>query len=117
MDRARIKFDALRAKHLAARDRFDAVRSDLAARYGAEYLDSWLKPGERSALARCRAALEKSGDALFAHVQSFSPRDWSYGVPVSWVREELTFEDAARPLGEPLSVVPPLSFGSSHPRT
>jgi hypothetical protein len=29
--------------------------------------------------------------------------------------DELTYEDAARPRGEPLSVVPPLSFWAAEP--
>ncbi len=108
-DRAR--FDALRAKYLAAKKRCDDLDIALAVKFGRSYERSWLKAGDRKALERAQAARDKAGDALFDHVQSFSPRDWSCGVPADWVRESLTYEDAARPAGEALSVTPPLAYG------
>lgn len=116
-DRTRERFDTLRAKYLAAKAKLDEVSSALSVKYGSEYRDSWLRVGERKARSKARDAAEKAGDALTDHVATFSPRDWSYGVPQSWVRESLTYEDAARPVGEPLSVVPPLSWGATKPRT
>lgn len=116
-DRTRERFDALRAKYLAAKAKLDEVSAALATKYGSDYHDAWLKAGERTARQKARDAAEKAGDAFTEHVATFSPRDWSYGVPQSWVRESLTYEDAARPVGEPLSVVPPLSWGATKPRT
>lgn len=115
--RDRVKFDALRAKYLAAREKRDAVDLALRVKYGGDYQDAWLKAGERTALDRLRAARDRAGDAVFEHVQAISPRDWSYGVPQTWVCESLTFEDAARPVGEALSVVPPLSYGAERARS
>jgi len=116
-DRTRERFDALRAKYLAAKAKLDEVSSALAVKYGPEYRDSWLRMGERTARQKARDAVERAGDAVTEHVATFSPRDWSHGVPQYWVRGELTYEDAARPAGEPLSVVPPLSWGATKPRT
>ena len=113
----REKFDVLRAKYLSAKAKRDDTDSRFVARYGSGYQNSWLNAVDRLALHRARTAVEKAGDALTEHVATFSPRDWSYGVPQSWVRESLTYEDAARPVGEPLSVVPPLSYGATKPRT
>lgn len=114
---ARERFDALRARYIAARVKQEEHYAALRFKYGGEYKDSWLRAGERNLEDRLSAAVDKAGDALFAHVQAISPRDWSVGVPVSWVLEDLTFEDAERPVGEPLSVVPPLSYGSTRPMT
>jgi len=116
-ERLRARFDELRGKYLAAKEKRDALDVEFGSRYGSGYQASWLKAGDRKAQERATAALNKVGDAMFEHVKSFSPRDWSHGVPAYWVRESLTFEDAARPLGEPLSVTPPLSYGSTRPKT
>lgn len=113
----RERFETLRAKYLAACEKRDGLDSTLRARYGGDYQDSWLKAGDRKALDRLRAACDRAGDAFTAHLASFSPRDWSYGVPCHWVRESLMYEDAARPAGEPLGVVPPLSYGATRPRS
>lgn len=111
------KFDSLRAKYLAAKSKLDEYRSELRLKYGSEYRDFWLKDGERKRSDRLQASADKVSAAFFEHLQSFSPRDWSYGVPLAWVLEDLAFEDAARPAGETLSVVPPLSYGSTRPVT
>lgn len=113
----RAKFDALRVRYLAAKEKFDEHCSAMRVKYGGDYQDSWLRAGERRAEEKIRGKVATAGDALFARVQAVSPRDWSYGVPVCWVYENLTWEDAVRPAGEPLSVVPPLSYGSTVHRT
>lgn len=115
--KARKRFDALRSKYLAAKAKREDQLVSFRARYGSEYQDSWLSPPDRKRKERLNAAVDKAGDALFAHVQAISPRDWSFGVPLCWVLSDLTFEDAVRPIDEPLSVVPPLSYGSTRPRT
>lgn len=109
------KFNALRAKYLAAKEKRDAHDSAMRARYGGDYQDSWLRAGDRSDEERLRSRVWKAGDALLDYVLAISPRDWSYGVPVIWVYEYLAWEDVVRPLGEPLSVTPPLSYGSTVP--
>ncbi len=112
-----IKFDKLRAAYMTAKAKLDAFASQLASKYGDGYSSAWLKNSESTKLDRLRESADKHGDAFTDYVSSFSPRDWSYGVPGYWVRETLTFADAARPVNEQLSVVPPMAYGASKART
>lgn len=96
------------AKATEAKDEFDR---QLHAHYG-RYEDQWLTKTQRAKLTALRAKEDKIGEKIFELVTRVSPRDWSYGVPVWWVRRELTWEDAVRPKNEPLSVVVPGSWGS-----
>lgn len=116
-ERARARFAELRSKILAATAKVDQFDSALRAKYGTSYQSSWIKVGERDTLERLRAARGRAGDAFTKHLASFSPRNWDVGVPIHWVWERLTYEDAARPLGEPLSVVPPLAWGHTRHMT
>lgn len=86
-------------------------------KYGPEWQASWSSRGERTSVDRARTAEEKAADAFNAHLAAIQGRDWSYGVPGSWLREEITFDDAVRPPSEKLSVVPPIAFGYTSPRT
>ena len=116
-ERVRAKFAELRSKYLAAKAKIDQYDSALGARYGTSYQSPWLKAGERSTLERLRAARGRVGDAFTKHLASFSPRDWENGVPHHWVCESLTYEDAARPRNETLSVRPPMAYGSTYRMT
>jgi hypothetical protein len=113
----RAKFDDLRSKYRTAKQKLDEHDSAMRARYGGKYEVAWLRVGERRTLERLRDAVDRAGTAFFAHLQAISPRDWSYGVPTHWLYEDLSFEDATRPADERLSIVPPLSYGSTVPRT
>jgi len=112
-----IKFVKLRAAYMAAKAKLDALSSQLTSKYGDGYSSAWLKSSESTKLDRLREAADKHGDAFTDYVASISPRDWSYGVPCYWVRESLTFADVTRPANEQLSVVPPMAYGASRPRT
>ena len=114
---SRAKFDQLRSKYLAAYAKLHDHDVALRVRYGGNYEKPWLKASDRNALEREHAAVSRAGDAFFKHLQSISPRDWSYGVPIHWLYEKLSYEDAVRPEGQRLSVVPPLAYGATHPRT
>lgn len=114
---SRAKFDKLRAAYIAKQAKWSELETSFRCRYGDGYQKHWLKAGDATKLERASKAMDKAATALFAHIQSISPRDWSYGVPCHWIYEKLTWEDAIRPKGEPLGVVPPLSYGASHPRT
>jgi hypothetical protein len=46
---------------------------------------------------------------LFKLVETISPRDWSSRVPVSWIRDQLTYSDAITH-GQ-LSMIPPPAWG------
>lgn len=111
----RERFDRLRARWLAAREKYQAIDRAASLRYGSSYQKSWLSAGDRTKQDRARDAMDKAGSAFFDHVQSISPRDWSHGVPAHWIYEHLSYEDAVRPKSERLSVVPPLSYGATHP--
>lgn len=113
---SRERFDALRARYLTAKAKLDDVNAAHEAKYGPGCQESWLKPGERTAYRKAKDAAERAGEAFTDYVAAISPRDWSRGVPFHWVRESLTYEDATRPLGEVLSVSPPLAWGASAPR-
>lgn len=116
-EKTRARFAELRNKYFEAKVKRDLQDGTLRSKYGAEYQASWLKAGERKLKERLQAALDRAGEKLTDFIATFSPRDWHHGVPVVWVREDLTFEDAARPANEPLSVRPPLSYGSTVRKT
>ncbi len=84
----------------------------LVRTYGANFNRSWLTRPQQKKLEAFQERADKIGEKIFELVTKISPRDWSYGVPTWWVRRELTWEDAIRPKGEPLSVVVPGSYGS-----
>jgi hypothetical protein len=111
------RFDVLRARYLATRSSREAYRSGLAVKYGSIWERSWLARAEQRQLTTLERALERAGDSIYEYIQAISPRDWSYGVPAEWLRAELTYEDAVRPVGEPLSVRPPLAWGHRVHRT
>ena len=112
----RARFDSLRARYLTARKKYNDLDIAFSSRYGRTYNKTWLSAADRKKLENARASADKAGDAFYEYVKTISPRDWSYGVPIHWISEDLTFEDAIRPLGEKLSVSPPPSFGSSASR-
>ena len=116
-DKREVQFDKLRTAYMAAKTKLDAFASQLASKYGDRYPRTWLKSSESTKLDRLRESADKHGDAFTDYVASFSPRDWSYGVPDDWVRESLAFADAARHVNEQLSVVPPMAYGATRPRT
>lgn len=108
----KVKFDALRARYAELTRKRDEHDAAMSAKYGSGYSESWLKRGEAILREKLSNSREAVGDKLFDHVQVISPRDWSCDVPLCWVLQDLTYEDAVRPLNEPLSVAPPLAFGS-----
>jgi hypothetical protein len=115
-DRREIKFDKLRERYLARTKKLDEHKLQIHSKYGDGWSDGWLANADRRKLESERDQVGKTGDAFFEYLTSISPRDWSYGVPSFWLYESLSFADAVRPVDEPLSVVPPLSYGSTRPR-
>jgi len=117
MKNQRETWDALRAKYLAA---YEAAR-DLEIKLSARYLGAsqswlwrgWITKGEKSRLETLETRRDKLGEKVVAMIVAISPRGerWLSGVPVSWLRGDLTFDDAMRPIGEPLSVEVPLARG------
>lgn len=114
---ARAKFDNLRKRYFAAREKFDDFERTLGGRYGHQRgWQNWLKTTEKRRLDQLRAAKDRERTKFLDHLERISPRDWSYGVPSHWLVESLPYEDAVRPANESLSVVPPLSYGATEPR-
>lgn len=113
---ARAKFDNLRRRAIEAHVKWQDAKRELGFRYGhARGWESWLKATEKRKLERLSAAADRERAKFFDHLDSISPRDWSHGAPSHWIVEKLSFEDAVRPLNEPLSVVPPLAYGQTVP--
>lgn len=114
---SRAKFENLRRRYIGARAALTDAQLELGWRYGhARGWESYLKAAEKRKLERLRAATDRESGKFFDYLESISPRDWSYGVPSHWVIEQLSYDDAVRPVEEPLSVVPPLSHGATVPR-
>lgn len=110
------KFASIRARILQARDKRDTLARTLELKYGGYSLRpsymvwQWAKGHEKKKLEQLRAAYDRHAARLFALLAS-APRNWEVGVPYHWVAEDLTFEDAFRPVTEQLSVVPPKACG------
>lgn len=96
------KFHALQAKWREAADTERKCRIDLSVRYGGSI--HYAKAAERKRLDQFSKAERKACDRFCKHLASISPRDWSSSVPVSWLRDRLTYADALTT--EALSMVP-----------
>lgn len=107
------KFDDLRARILAKREKRDDLRRKIALRYGKFRID-WASKSEQRLWQRLCAAVDKDEEKMFDLLDD-SPRNWRSGVPASWALTKLTYADAIKPTTEPLSVVPPCSYGNTHP--
>lgn len=112
----KVKFDALRKRYLKAADALANLEIALSAKYGLSSRPDWYTGAERKKLTALRERIDKATDAFTGHLGRISPRDWSYGVPVRWICETLSYEDAVRPTSEPLSVRPPLAYGATQAR-
>lgn len=114
----RRRWDDLHAAYSIARDAYDQLEMQLSLKYGGSNLSSWrswIAKGERDKLERLRARLDKAGDKIYELLVRISPRGeaWLSGVPTWWVLNKLTWEDAVRPAGEPLSVEVPIAWGAT----
>lgn len=105
------KFDAKRAKYLKAVEKRTAIQVELATKYGDGFKNSWLNAGELRRLEGAKTRASDLADEFFVFVASISPRDWSNGIPFTWIVEKLTYADAVT--RGALSVVPPASYGGS----
>jgi hypothetical protein len=114
--KAKARFDTLRAQYLAA----DRAATDEAitqsVKYGTERdARSWAGRGEKSRLEKLEKKRDKIGDAIIDLIIKESPRgeSWQSGVPTSYLRRDLPWEDVVRPSSEPLSILPPSAYGWS----
>jgi len=99
------KFNALRAKWLAAERCAIDGRNVLRAQYQAP---CYARKGERDRLERYEQAERKAGARFVAHLAAISPRSWDRGVPVAYLRMGLSYADAVT-AGD-LCVVPPPAY-------
>lgn len=114
----RDRFEGFRARYLAAVVRLDEASAPMRARCGYHQdWRQWITRAEGRRLEALHGRVDAAADRLLKHIETFSPRDWRSGTPAHWVYEKLTYEDAARPRSERLSVVPPLAYGHSKPIT
>lgn len=95
-DNAKKRFKRLRNAYMLKRDRLWVVEHELRASYALPYEARWLTRPQQRRLDAARTAMSRAGDALYAHLAEISPRDWSYGVPCTWLYEQLTYDDAVR---------------------
>jgi len=108
------RWDDLHAAYAKAQDALSEYDRQLHSHYG-RYEKSWLKAAQRKKLESLQDRVDKTGDKIVELIKKISPRDWMSGVPAYWIRSELTWEDAIRPKGEPLSVTPPTAWGHDRP--
>lgn len=106
------RWEKLRADYLAARREYDDLTIKLDVKYGKR---EWASRTEKKKLDQLRKRMDRIGDKMLAMLDQVSPRDWHSGVPAHWVYGSLSWEDAIRPLSEPLSVTPPLAYGHTSP--
>jgi hypothetical protein len=106
------RWGRLRAQYLE-----DArARSDLDVRLSVRYgRIAWAPRAEQKKFAQIGARMDRTGAKMMQILDTVSPRNWHHGAPSRWVYGELTWDDAIRPLDEPLSVTPPLPYGATHP--
>lgn len=109
------RWDKLHADLAKADAERDDLEITLRVKYGSDVTRPsnrhWMSRTERTKLEKIEARVDKIHGQIYELVERISPRDWGHGVPGHWVTRKLTWEDAVRPKGEPLSVVVPGAYG------
>ncbi len=108
------RWETLRASFLAAHEAADDLEIEMRVKYGDQNWRTWSGRGERARLERLEEKASKLGDKLFELLLRVSPRGeaWRTGAPVYWIYSKLSWDDAVRPVTEPLSVVVPAPYGA-----
>lgn len=110
----RKRWDSLHASYLAAKQAADTLAVNMRVKYSDKNWRTWSSRSERTKLEKLEAKRDKLGDKIFQLLLHISPRGeaWRTGAPVYWIYNNLSWEDAVRPTGEPLSVVVPAPYGN-----
>jgi hypothetical protein len=108
------RWHKLRADYLTASKTATDLEIALRVRYGNNGVH-WASKSEKKRLETVKARKDRIGSKMFEILERVSPRHWGSGVPAYWLYEKLSWEDAVRPLHEPLSVTPPLAYGATEP--
>lgn len=82
-------------------------RIELDSRYGSVSWNCW-KASERKQYQTILERSSKAQDRLFAVLEDVGSRDWSSGVPVRWIVENITWEMATTNDTIP---IPPPAYG------
>ena len=114
IEAARQKWEKLQAEFRKRSGEIEECDRELALKYGRGHL-MWASRGERAQIEKEKRQRDRVQEKIYAMAETLSPRNWLSGVLAFWVASSLTFDDLIRPLGEPLSVVPPLAYGASSP--
>jgi len=107
------RWDALRARYAVAIEAARAEERRQRIKYGDASWRAWSSRGDKNLIERLQKRADKIGDSIVELLVKVSPRGeaWLTGAPARWIREKLTWEDAIRPVGEPLSVEVPAPWG------
>lgn len=101
------RFDTMQARWRKAQEAERWFSHALTYKYG----NWWQAPSaKRDRMESLRRRTEAAADAIFAWLDSNSPRQWRAGVPAHWVCDSLTYADAIT--AGRMSVTPPPSYGS-----
>ena len=70
----------------------------------------WASTAVQKKIDSLRSQMDKVAERIFTMTDA-SPRDWRRGTPMDYVCSELSYDDAFKPLGLPLSKEPPKAYG------
>jgi hypothetical protein len=101
------QFLKLRDRWTKADEKAAEFRFELKYKYGDWFIYAPRKLRER--MEALNASEDKASEAIFAFLDTHSPRSWRRGVPAHWVCESLTYADAMT-TGR-LAVTPPCAYG------
>ena len=110
----RQQWDAAQAKYRELDKRLDTHRNALSFKYGEA---KWASRTEKAQSEKLYAQMSRISDKIYAWLDAMTDRNWRSGVPSYWVPSSLSYDDARKPAGVPLSVVPPTSYGNTRPIT
>lgn len=102
----------LRQQYLELDAKTREIQRALAIKYGDIM---WASAADKKKLDALRARERKIEEKMLEILDAVSPRNWQSGAPSHWIYTKLTWQDATRPLNQPLSVTPPLAYGHTVP--